>query len=221
MKISNLTRTERCKIFRDVQIKAKNSYELLFLDILNKKNITFYYQYIISPYILDFYLPAYGLAIEIDGEIHNKKAVEIRDFRREEYIASLGIRVMRYNTSINKETPLQFIDCLLNNFQKISKNLRRKLNSKIDKVYQILDLKNFNIKNVRTYQLINKKHACWKRNKQLKSKLKRLVKKYGKEKALIKADYYKRRQMPERFKPKLPALYTMKIKRTKNAACTI
>jgi very-short-patch-repair endonuclease len=53
-------------------------------------------QHPVGPYILDFYCSAARLAIEIDGEDHNRGDRPERDLARDKYLASLGITVLRY-----------------------------------------------------------------------------------------------------------------------------
>ena len=51
-------------------------------------------QYGVGPYVLDFYCPELKLAIEVDGDSH----FEAREYdrKRQRYIESLGIRVLRF-----------------------------------------------------------------------------------------------------------------------------
>jgi very-short-patch-repair endonuclease len=56
-------------------------------------------QHPLGPYILDFYCPAAKLAIEIDGQAHGMGDRPARDLRRDAYMASEGIRTMRYRAS--------------------------------------------------------------------------------------------------------------------------
>lgn len=56
-------------------------------------NIDFDRQRIIGNYIVDFYVKALGLIIEIDGSSHDEK--QIYDGIRQEYLESLGLLVFR------------------------------------------------------------------------------------------------------------------------------
>jgi very-short-patch-repair endonuclease len=53
-------------------------------------------QHSIGPYILDFYCPSEKLAVELDGAAHDSDPSHARDQRRDEYLARLGIRVLRF-----------------------------------------------------------------------------------------------------------------------------
>lgn len=54
-------------------------------------------QRVIGNYIVDFYVKALGLVIEIDGEIHNFQ--EEYDSKRESYLKNLGLKVFRISTT--------------------------------------------------------------------------------------------------------------------------
>jgi len=58
--------------------------------------IRFLRQYSIDYYVLDFYSPKIKLAIEIDGDSHlDEEAIEY-DKNRQEFIESVGIKVIRF-----------------------------------------------------------------------------------------------------------------------------
>lgn len=83
---------ERAKLLR----RAGNLPEVLFWMQVTKGNfhkIDFDRQRIIGNYIVDFYVKALGLIIEIDGSSHDDK--EVYDKNREEYFISLGLKVHR------------------------------------------------------------------------------------------------------------------------------
>jgi very-short-patch-repair endonuclease len=52
-------------------------------------------QHSIGRYVLDFFCPAESIAVELDGAAHDSAAANRRDERREAFLASLGIHVMR------------------------------------------------------------------------------------------------------------------------------
>ena len=45
---------------------------------------------------MDFYCPEKSLVIEVDGDIHGDQHQVVRDRRRETYLKSLGLQVIRY-----------------------------------------------------------------------------------------------------------------------------
>ncbi len=58
-------------------------------------------QYGVGRYVVDFYCARIRLAIELDGDSHFQIGVEEYDKKREEYIESRGIKVIRFtNTDV-------------------------------------------------------------------------------------------------------------------------
>jgi len=53
-------------------------------------------QYPAGPYVLDFYCPKLRLAVELDGGQHNFAAAIGRDQRRDAWLASRGVVVLRF-----------------------------------------------------------------------------------------------------------------------------
>ena len=92
----NASLKSRAKALR----KAGNFSEVVFWkEVRNKSfwNIDFDRQRIIGNYIVDFYVNALGLVVEIDGEIHNFQ--EEYDEKRETYLNELGLKVFRISTT--------------------------------------------------------------------------------------------------------------------------
>jgi very-short-patch-repair endonuclease len=54
-------------------------------------------QHNVGPYTLDFYCPAAGLAVELDGGQHYDGVQHRRDEARDEWLAKQGIRVLRFS----------------------------------------------------------------------------------------------------------------------------
>jgi len=53
-------------------------------------------QHPIDPYTLDFFCHAAGVAIEVDGASHDMGDNPVRDERRDRWLASQGIRTVRF-----------------------------------------------------------------------------------------------------------------------------
>jgi len=53
-------------------------------------------QFGIDRYIVDFYCPARRLVIELDGDSHYTQEGMIYDQERDQYVASLGMKVIRF-----------------------------------------------------------------------------------------------------------------------------
>ena len=58
--------------------------------------LKFFRQYGVGNYILDFYCPEKRIAIEIDGGHHNEDNELMYDTKREEYLNSQAIHVIRF-----------------------------------------------------------------------------------------------------------------------------
>ncbi|WP_407185729.1 endonuclease domain-containing protein [Bradyrhizobium centrosematis] len=50
----------------------------------------------IGPYVVDFFLPAKRLVIELDGGHHNEDATAARDLERQRWLEREGYRVIRF-----------------------------------------------------------------------------------------------------------------------------
>lgn len=58
--------------------------------------VQFYRQKPIGNYIVDFYAPKAKLVVEVDGSQHASAEHVTKDARRDAYLATLGIRVLRF-----------------------------------------------------------------------------------------------------------------------------
>lgn len=56
-------------------------------------------QHSVGPYIVDFYCAGRRLAVELDGGQHFTVEGQAYDRRRTEYLASQGVRVLRFTNS--------------------------------------------------------------------------------------------------------------------------
>ncbi|MEK6714170.1 MAG: DUF559 domain-containing protein [Nitrospirota bacterium] len=61
------------------------------------KESQFYRQKIIGNYIVDFYCPKATLIIELDGGQHYTAEGTVKDMIRDEYMAGVGIKVLRFS----------------------------------------------------------------------------------------------------------------------------
>ncbi len=76
----------------------------LWYDFLKTLPFTVNRQKVIGEYIVDFYIATSKIVIELDGSQHyDYKGVE-SDLKRDKYLNSLGIKVLRYsNLEINQK----------------------------------------------------------------------------------------------------------------------
>ena len=61
--------------------------------------VQFYRQKPIGDYIVDFFAPKAKLVVEVDGSQHMQGDHVMKDKRRDAYLASLGLRVLRFDSS--------------------------------------------------------------------------------------------------------------------------
>ena len=75
----------------------------LWYDFFKTLPITVNRQKVIGNYIVDFYIATSKIVIEIDGSQHYEDKDIETDTKRDNYLASLGIKVLRYsNLDINQ-----------------------------------------------------------------------------------------------------------------------
>jgi very-short-patch-repair endonuclease len=82
------------------------------------KGIKFRWQHGIGPYIVDFYCPEQSLVIEVDGDSHAEDEQIQKDQRRNKYLQSLGLRVVRYRN-----------DDIMKNLDGVLKDLQTRVSS--------------------------------------------------------------------------------------------
>lgn len=75
----------------------------LWYDFLKPLPVTFNRQKVIGNYIVDFYCASAKIVIELDGSQHYTGSGKETDERRDAYLNSLGLTVLRYsNLDINR-----------------------------------------------------------------------------------------------------------------------
>lgn len=76
-----------------------NAERLLWSEVRRKqlKCYQFYRQKTIGDYIVDFYCPEVNLIIEVDGGQHYSNEGKQKDRLRDDYMASLGLKVLRFS----------------------------------------------------------------------------------------------------------------------------
>ncbi len=104
MKIPSTTRRKIsfCKKLRQEQTEA----EFLLWRRLKAKRflgLKFRRQHPLPPYILDFYCPELNLCIELDGYFHAFDGADQKDKKRQNFIESKGIKVIRYPNTYIKQ----------------------------------------------------------------------------------------------------------------------
>ena len=75
-------------------------------------------QHSIENYILDFYCPAEKINVELDGAGHYTNEGSEKDKIRDEFLANLGIRVLRFENRDIFENINKVLELIKNNFNK-------------------------------------------------------------------------------------------------------
>lgn len=88
---------------------------------LRKKQLLgfqFYRQKPIGGFIVDFYAPAAHLVIEVDGSQHFEEEHHLKDVLRDQYLAELGLVVMRFdNLQVLRDTEA-VVNAIVNQIRK-------------------------------------------------------------------------------------------------------
>jgi very-short-patch-repair endonuclease len=84
---------------RKLRKNMTDAENLLWTRIRNKqlKGYQFYRQKIVGNYIVDFYCSRANLVVEVDGGQHYDNGAKQKDRTRDEYMLSLGLRVLRFS----------------------------------------------------------------------------------------------------------------------------
>ena len=99
------------KSYRKALRNNSTSAEATLWTILKGKQVgglKFRRQHSVGNYILDFYCPTLKLGIELDGEYH--VYTEEQDKKRDEFLNSKGITILRYENVFVFEQPEQIIE---------------------------------------------------------------------------------------------------------------
>ena len=108
---------QRRKELRNNPTKAE---ELLW-SVLKGKKLDGYKirrQYGVCKYVIDFYCVEKKLAIEVDGEIHDKEESREYDKIRKEFINNFGIRIFRIRNEIIKKNIEEAANMILTELRK-------------------------------------------------------------------------------------------------------
>ncbi len=89
----------------------------LWYDCFKKLPITVHRQKVIGKYIVDFYIASKNLVIELDGSQHYEDDHRQKDAKRDRYLESLGLQVVRY-TNLDVNT----------HFEAVCEDIYRRLN---------------------------------------------------------------------------------------------
>ena len=104
----------------------------LWFDFLKDLPITVNRQKVIGRYVVDFYCAEADLVIEIDGSQHFEQDGLTDDKKRDEYLRSKGLEVVRYpNNQINEDFEAVCVD-IFNRVEKSSLDCRSESEDKTE-----------------------------------------------------------------------------------------
>ena len=104
MENSFLPRNKKLKGFsRALRNNATEQENRLWYQMLRTYPVRFNRQRVISDYIVDFYCDKAKLIVELDGSQHFEETGLASDRERDEYLESLGLKILRFsNLDIDK-----------------------------------------------------------------------------------------------------------------------
>ena len=92
--------------------------EVLLWRELRQGDVKFRRQHPVGPYVLDFYCAAEKLAVEIDGEAHDRGDRPRRDAMRDAWLEQQGISVLRIAAAEVLASPSDIADALVRRCRK-------------------------------------------------------------------------------------------------------
>lgn len=152
--------------FKQKLIKRITPYEKKLDDLLGTYKIKHNIQYIISPYIVDFFIPSKGLVIELDGYVHDTKRAQIRDARRDSFLFSFYLMVLRYKNQINAEKIIEEIA----NFEDLKTSKKCKIYSRIAHNNNLFSTSGYDEKSLRIINPSHRMEVVEEHKKQLRKK---------------------------------------------------
>jgi very-short-patch-repair endonuclease len=83
---------------RGLRLNQTDAEKILWKHLRNRRlyGLKFFRQFSVGPYILDFYCPFLGLAIELDGGQHTADDTRAYDSARSAYLLTQKINVIRF-----------------------------------------------------------------------------------------------------------------------------
>jgi very-short-patch-repair endonuclease len=75
-------------------------------------------QHSVGKYVVDFYCPAEKLAVELDGAGHYTLEGTKHDIERDDYLSSLGIKVLRFENKEVFDNLEAVLEVIKNSFKK-------------------------------------------------------------------------------------------------------
>ena len=86
-------------IARNLRLRMTDAEHRLWFRLRRKQlhGVQFYRQKPLGAYVVDFYAPAVGLVVEVDGGQHFEEAAMLADARRTDVLRGMGLQVLRFD----------------------------------------------------------------------------------------------------------------------------
>mgnify|MGYP003428853656 FL=1 len=86
-------------IARSLRLRMTDAEHRLWFRLRRKQlhGVQFYRQKPLGAYVVDFYAPAVGLVVEVDGGQHFEEAAMLADARRTDVLRGMGLQVLRFD----------------------------------------------------------------------------------------------------------------------------
>jgi very-short-patch-repair endonuclease len=107
-----MAQTKRAQLLR----REATPPERILWTKLNRRQLgwfKFRRQHPIGPYTLDFYCPAVGLCVELDGGTHGEDEQIRKDAIRTAYLEKNGVFVLRFRNEDVRRDPVRVADAIL------------------------------------------------------------------------------------------------------------
>ncbi len=89
----------KAKTFANENKRTPTPAEVRFINLLDKLRVRYVFEHAIQTkvsYILvDFYLPKYGIVVEVDGPYHDSPEQKAKDYSRDRFLCDRGHSVIR------------------------------------------------------------------------------------------------------------------------------
>ena len=99
--------TDRVRELRHKQTEAEKAVWYLLRD--RRLGAKFRRQCRIQNWVVDFYCFEHRLAIELDGGVHSQPSQMRRDATKEDYLTTIGVRLLRVPNGLVLEDPEGFV----------------------------------------------------------------------------------------------------------------
>lgn len=98
----NFKSAQLIKTAKELRQKQTPAEEIMWKLVRNRQlaNLKFRRQHQIGPYIVDFFCDELKLIVELDGGVHSEQSQAKHDHKRDAYLKSLGLTVLRFENNV-------------------------------------------------------------------------------------------------------------------------